>query len=195
MKRFMQNFAMSFLLFVVIVVTGCASLSYEDAMGIDDFYGTWNGSTLIEASALGNLALTQKLIKSGAYIDAKDDSGETALFKTIRSLFHVDEDENTERLLNDKFNCASYLINVGADVNQKDKNGFTAIMIALIVEENSNLLLEEYREKIVSLLIQHGASVNEKVENEKYKNFNLLECAEYHGNENIVRLLKDAGAK
>lgn len=190
MKRFMQNFAMSLLLFVVIVVTGCASLSYEDAMGIDDFYGTWNGSTLIEASALGNLALTQKLVKSGAYIDAKDDSGDTALIKTIISLFHLDEDENNERLLNDKFNCASYLINVGADVNQKDKNGFTAITIAIIDEENSNLLLEEYREKIVSLLIQHGANVNEK-----YKNFNLLECAAYHGNENVVKLLKDAGAK
>lgn len=69
----------------------------------------------------------------------------------------------------------------GADVNAKDSNGMTALMVAETMS----------RFEVIKLLLDKGADVNAKDNNGQ----TVLSYASYFINDGIVNLLKAHGAK
>ena len=122
-----------FLFFTFIAAAtfiNCTSNPYSSIPGYNEYYDTYDGSTLSEAASRGNLSLTKKLVKAGAYIDVIDDAGFTPLTETIYFMFFHSFDGR----LKDRFDCAVYLIKAGASVNQKDNFGRTAIMYVIFAQ-------------------------------------------------------------
>ncbi|MGI9297669.1 MAG: ankyrin repeat domain-containing protein [Gammaproteobacteria bacterium] len=72
------------------------------------------------------------------------------------------------------------LLDAGADPNAANKNGLTALMLAV---------LREYAE-VVKMLLSAGADPNASK-----PGFNALHLAEAGGNSEIVRILEEAGEK
>ena len=80
----------------------------------------------------------------------------------------------------DKLEECRLLIESGANVNDKDNNSMTALMLASI----------KGYENIVKLLIESGTNVNEK----NYDGYTALMWASINGHKNIVKLLIESGA-
>ncbi len=112
-------------------------------------------SPLIDAVKNNNLTEVQKLIKNGVDVNEKDDYGETAL--------HFAADVGS-------VDIAKLLLKSGANVNAKNQNGgLTPLMVASFAMRAQILTDKAAREKmlnneakIVKLLLDHGALVNEK---------------------------------
>ena len=85
-----------------------------------------------------NYYLTDFLIKSGADVNAEDNTGYTALMSTAAKF----EGNNC--------NLAALLIKNGADVNAKNNDGVTPLMYATF---RNNY-------EVIKLLIKKGADVN-----------------------------------
>ncbi|MEA3498098.1 MAG: ankyrin repeat domain-containing protein [Campylobacterota bacterium] len=76
-----------------------------------------------------------KLLKSGLEVDAINDDGETALFDAVRA---------------GDLEACEFLINFKVDVNHKNKNGNTALLIAIFTGISSL--------NIIKLLLENGAN-------------------------------------
>lgn len=77
------------------------------------------------------------------------------------------------------------LISMGADVNKPAKNGMTPLMLAATFD-----LVDHTR-----LLISKRANVNATVKDENGKTITALSIAQDNNNEEIVKILKAAGAR
>lgn len=93
--------------------------------------------TIFEAAQRGNLEELNKLIKEGAYVNAKDDYGCTALMWAV--------DCNNVK-------CVNALLKSGADVSIREKNGWDALMWSAWNGHS----------ECVDALIKAGANVNSK---------------------------------
>lgn len=92
-----------------------------------------------------------------------------------------DVESSLKEKCQDPTKMVKVLVDNGADVNSKDPNGRTLLMIAAI---------RGYTE-IAKLLIAKGADVNVKSD----KNETALSLAKANNNNEIIRLLTEAGAK
>ena len=81
----------------------------------------------------------------------------------------------------DKHKMVELLLEYGADINLKDKDGYTALHLAI----------KDNQPDMVKLLIENGADVNILTKD----NRNPLFIAEKKQNEGIIELLKNAGAR
>jgi ankyrin repeat protein len=120
-------------------------------------------TALVAAVWAGNESIIKLLADAGAKID------HVVTRRNLTPLHLVCQDDD------DRAAVAQLLIDEGADVNVKDADGFTPLMIA-IVSGNEN---------IVKVLIDEGADVNAK----EAKGFTPLMIAIVSGNENIVKVL------
>jgi len=73
----------------------------------------------------------------------------------------------------------------GADLDVKDKNGDTAIVLAAKVADW----------KIVSSLVKQGAKVEEDIAEDQHSSNTALAWAHLHKNEEMVKFLQDHGAR
>jgi len=119
----------------------------------------------IEAAQSGNTAAILDLLKKGLDVNARDDQDGRTILMHAAWFGHID----VMRILIDK----------GADVNAKNKNGATALILAA----------DKGNAEIVSFLIDKGADFNSKD-----GNGTALMLAANKGNAEFVRFLIDKGA-
>ena len=100
----------------------------------------------------------------------------------IKQLSNLCREEKEDKLFNaiydDQLEIVKYLIEAGVNINAKDKDGDTALMLASIY---NNLNMVKY-------LIEKGANIN-------YKNVYGQTASLYAIDEDIMELLKRSGAK
>lgn len=147
------------------------------------------------ASAQGEHVIIQMLIKAGAEIDAPDRQGHSALYVAIMAsrprvaelLIKQGARYDVNQLLHEvvkngqsQRDILRLLVNLGADLNQRDAEGSTPLIKAI---QGGNRVL------VKNLIIQ-GADVNlaDRSGNSP------LEVASRSGNQEIIRLLKRNGA-
>jgi len=140
-----------------------------------DEYGR---TPLMRAAARGDLQAVKDLLAQGANVNGSSGDGYTAL---LSAAFYG----NSE--------IVEYLLDHGADVNARDKNGLTALIEAAKQNLDAGDVIASYVGTIKALL-KKGADVNAQDKEGR----TALSFAEKYGLRNkaeIVRLLKDAGAK
>jgi ankyrin repeat protein len=152
-------------------------------------------ANLIDTAKKGDTARVKALIDKGANINAKDKNGRTALMwasekgyteivKLLREKGAIGTIKIDLYLIESaqKGDIAGVnaLLNKGADVNAKDKDGWTALM-----EASNNGHTE-----IVKALIDKGANINAKDKNGR----TALMWASLFGNTEIVKMLLNKGA-
>ena len=148
-----------FLVFLILsaFLSFCLTASAWAAMSNDDF---------VQLCCKGTIREIRVALLNGADPNAKDsERGRTALLA-------ASENENLKIL--------SLLLKVGADVNAKDNNGVTALMVATLNNAEA-----------VSLLLEAGADVNAKTE---WGMTALMIAASLNKTPEILSLLLNAGA-
>ncbi|BAY82573.1 ankyrin [Calothrix parasitica NIES-267] len=122
---------------------------------------------LVKAAEVGNLVKVKNLIKAGVDINGYSPTGNTALIAAVKK---------------NHINIAQTLIKAGADINLPDKNIDNTPLMEAVMRENT---------EIVRILIEAGADVNIHTDYE----YTAFTRAQYHSNPEIIKLLKDAGAR
>lgn len=158
-----------------------------------------NRTPLHYAAAKGSLEILQKLLSAGAKIDIKDDeekiplhmATESGSLACVKVLLQVDPKtlSSTEYRLRaplhyaayeGHFELAKFLLDKGANPDQRDENHLTPLLIAT--------RLNHYN--IVVLLLDYGAKLSAHSKNRTTP----IDLAAYFGNARIVRLLLNRGA-
>jgi len=112
-----------------------------------------HGNTLLHLAALeDDEEMITYLVERGAAVNQENNHGQTPLhFSTYWTCLKGEEEEkpseHKDREKKDGKNIVKYLLEQGADVNKKDKNGQTPLKIA---EQKEN-------ERVIEYLLEHGA--------------------------------------
>ena len=188
-------------LLCILLLVGCPGLGSEEdsAPEITEEQKQIATKNLFNAVFTNDLSLLNKSLKEGAYVNAKDEAGDTALMNAalyglteiVRVLLAApginkdSKDSDGYTALMDAAeeghtDIIQTLIDNGVDVNAKDKDGWTALMFAAGFG---------YMD-IVQLLIEADADVN----TEDKDGYTALTLADKEGHTKIVNLLKNAGA-
>ncbi len=148
------------------------------SMGINVNARDIDGCTaLMEAVIIGHKDIVEILLSAGSDIDSQDELGDTAL---IEAAGNDQLDVGTQ---NDLAEIGKLLITHGANVNIKNKDGYTALM---------NAMKGNYNKSLVKLLIKAGAGVN--IQDKKGKTALILAVKNRDCNKSWVKLLIKAGA-
>ncbi len=142
--------------------------------------------------------VVKQILIAGADVNAVDNEGITALMSVAYN--HIFYDATTK--YSDTNDLIYMLLEAGALVNASDKKGKTVLMHAInaykdhqVSSKQDNVPPKENLEKdvlnIIHILLTAGADVNVK---DKDGN-TALKLAQEAGNEQIIELLKQAGAK
>ncbi|EAY18668.1 hypothetical protein TVAG_062730 [Trichomonas vaginalis G3] len=119
----------------------------------------------IYSTQFKTLSFCEYFLSCGANIDAKDESGETAL--------HIATQVNSTEIV-------EFLISHGAKINQKDNDGFTALHCTIFY----------FNKELAELLVTHGANINEK----DYDGKTPLHIAAFNNIKEVAELLISHGA-
>uniref|UniRef100_A0A2C9L7T1 CARD domain-containing protein n=1 Tax=Biomphalaria glabrata TaxID=6526 RepID=A0A2C9L7T1_BIOGL len=112
-------------------------------------------SLLMVAAANGSFQSLDILLSSGSNVNARDESGNTALIHACRGKCMDDTSEyvtlgNFDQpfITNNQIKCVEKLITAKADIDSKDKHGMTALMFC--AKNGDTLLLEKILEYVPS---------------------------------------------
>lgn len=130
----------------------------------------FDNTALLLAAYRGQTEIVKLLLENGADINAKNRSGDTALWCAV----YDDRCGHPELI--------KLLINKGVDVNTSHEYGYTPLIKAVL---SNNI-------ETVKILLAAGANPNVKSE---FMKETLLKMKMREGNQEIIQLLKDAGAK
>jgi ankyrin repeat protein len=163
MQMLVQILAIAFSLVLAFVLVGCSKSAPIQA--------------LIDAASDGNANKVAQLIENGEPVDGMNQNGETALDWSIYRC-HLDVVEK--------------LIDLKADVNHTDQMGFTPLMYTAteLRGKGYDSSTAQIRDRIATVLIQHGAEVNRVGQNGD----TALHFAVGDRNPELVRILLAAGA-
>ncbi len=170
---------------------------------------------LMIASFRGHLSVVKVLLKYGADINAEYHGKAISFFEgqcPLDFAIHGDVyNENCEEV-------AIYLVNHGANIKKIRSDGATYLVIAAKrgMERLTKLLIDKGVDidrqtkdggtalmaaslfghyNIVKLLLEHGANPNFRVKSGQYKGYTALKFAKEKSYKDIVKLLKQYGAK
>jgi uncharacterized protein len=132
-------------------------------------FGGDNGSNLIDAAFKGDIDTVKQLLDKGVNPNSKDSDGETALHYAA---------------LKGRTEVVMLLLKKGANPNIKDKDGGTPLMSAAWGGHAD----------VAKLLLAKGANPNAKAKSST-GSVTALSQAKIRGNNDVVELLKKAGAK
>jgi ankyrin repeat protein len=170
-----------------------------------------DGRTALMWAAKEDHPLTaQVLLNKGAAVNVKDKDGKTALMwaaiesHPVQELMKINADAYT-LIDQDSTNTVKRLLNSGAEVNAKDKDGRTALTWAAMggyedtetdikdKEKLSALIAEVEKGDLITIrvLLANGAELNTKDKDSR----TALMWAEIKNRTTIVRALLDVGAK
>lgn len=98
------------------------------------------GNTVMHEAALaGRVALAQLLVKAGAKVDPRNKAGRTPLLAAVGVYSNPDgglEEEVLKfEIYNERADIVRWLLGHGADVNARDKDGNTALSLAIRARE------------------------------------------------------------
>jgi ankyrin repeat protein len=119
---------------------------------------------LISASERGDVRAVERLLEQGAGVDARDESGRTALIAAAYG---------------NRLDVAGLLVDAGADVNAKDETQQSAYLISTSEVGDDPRLLE--------LTLRNGANVNSL---DSYNGTGLIRAAERGHGRVVERLLR-----
>jgi hypothetical protein len=102
---------------------------------------------------------------------------------TINPVFVSENSPLDTAISNNNYNMAKYFVRKGADVNFKEKDGYT-----ILFEACGKVI---YDLELITLLIKKGANVKAK----RNDGTSILDWAREHGNEPVIELLIKSGAK
>ncbi|MBI4024165.1 MAG: ankyrin repeat domain-containing protein [Verrucomicrobia bacterium] len=140
------------------------------AQGADVNFKTSQGETaLMSAAECASLDLIRLLLQKGAEVNAKTKSGSTSLLVAVKYA---------------RKTAAKVLVESRAEVNVAEMDGITPLMMTVIDASASNDL------ELLKLLLEKGAEVNGK----DAAGRTPLQCV-VNKNQEVIRLLKDAGAR
>jgi ankyrin repeat protein len=137
---------------------------------------------LINEACEGNAQACEQFVKGGLPVDVTDEGGVTALDWAVFSC---------------KPNVVQKLIELGADVNHVDRQGFTPLMYTATPLRGHRLNgTQEQRNLIAELLMEHGADVNRAMGDGHASGsaMTTLHFAVSDKNVDLVRMLLAAGA-
>lgn len=154
--------------------------------GVDVNAKDSDGKTaLIHAAIEGQIDIVKVLLENGAYVNAKDNDGKTTLIHVVQRsnmifrnslvYFLKGSVRDYRNALQDHFIIVEILTAEGANVNAKEKYGFTALMLAAM----------EGHADMVKMLLSKGANVRARDNNGK----TALKHAKEREYEHIVELL------
>jgi len=132
------------------------------------FFEDWE-TPLMSACAHCDIEMVRGLIKKGALVKTKSYRGNTALMKACG----VAAPDVVRALLDN-----------GAEVNAETDNGWTALICATLSDRPSVI-------EVVRMLLNRGADVNART----YDNRTPLGNASRHGNQEVMRALREKGAR
>ena len=164
-------------------------IKYLIEKGADVNYTNINDESALTVACYGrittkNLKIIQYLIDYGANINKIYNFKNNSNYYYYRKYNIFSKDTTLNYAIRRKsFNLVKLLIDNGVDVNGKDVQGKTALYHALE--------LEKRKINIVEYLIEHGANVNEIINDE---NETILFSAVIRSNDAIIKLLIDNGA-
>jgi len=149
---------------------------------LDQFRG-FNGRTiLIWAIDKEDMEIIKLLVEYGASIDIQDNSGLTALMRTVDNVF---------KIKHYKLEILNLLIEKGANLDLQTHQGKTALILALEQYDNSTHNYKTMYIEICKLLVENGCNVHIQDKNK----FNALMYATLFNIPEIVKLLERIGSK
>lgn len=132
-------------------------------------FGAMSDEDFLKLCRTGTAQQVADAIKAGADVNAKTNSGWTALMLAARN------NQNPEII--------KLLLNAGADVNAKADRGITALMVAAADYQK--------QPEVIKLLLEAGADVNAK---NKIGTTALIFAAANNVNSEVIKTLLNAGA-
>ena len=127
--------------------------------GLINSAGLFGDTPLITSIKFNNYRRVKLLLENGADVNMQNKDGKSALMIALKSSFWdypkiADGEMNKQipKFIQNKVNIADLLLENGADVNQKDKNGMSPLMFAAL----------EGNDPFVAKLLQKGANPAEK---------------------------------
>jgi ankyrin repeat protein len=149
-----------------------------------------SGSTaLIAAAEYGRTDTAKLLVELGAEVDAKRSNGKTALRKAAE---------------NGRTDTVKLLVELGADIDAKDLRGRTVLMgaamggytdtVKLLLDKGADMNIRSNWRVIVDKVVGSGLEETD-LELEDLLGWTALTYAEHEGHTEVVKLLKEAGAK
>ncbi|MCL5773105.1 MAG: ankyrin repeat domain-containing protein [Firmicutes bacterium] len=163
------------------------------------------GNTPLESATGWNEEIVELLISKGADVNAKNKSGYTPLHLAVMPRMPrekiVSDPDAKERpySIPARLKVVKLLISKGADVNAKNKSGYTPLHLAVMPQEKKVRFPDDRLRsysipapiEVVELLISKGADVNIRANNGETP----MQAALRVGRKDIAELLRKHGAK
>ncbi|GAB4541202.1 MAG: hypothetical protein Tsb0014_32910 [Pleurocapsa sp.] len=138
-----------------------------------------NHFPLFMAAASEQPKIVELMLNKGAKINYKDRENNNVLLHALNRNYRL----NSE--------IVRQLINAGVDVNAKNDQGLTPLHLLVNKSDRFNRRDDENFQTNIELLIKNGANINVKDSQGRTP----LLIAKYHGNSELISLLKSYGAK
>jgi ankyrin repeat protein len=177
-----------------------SKLTVSEGLGGITLSGPGAGSVLFYAAKSGNPDIVREILRYNPKLEQRDGEGKTALFAAGE---YRNEDDESNRV-----ECVRLLVEAGADVNARDKDGNTPLHDTFLSEIEKELLelgadvnarnndgetpiFTTFDDDAIPLFIEHGADLSLR------NNYGetLLEAAKRHGphREEVLREAMQSG--
>lgn len=161
------------MLVIAVLLSGCSRGPEDAKSDLSSMKIEYNEQSFVNAIANNDMKAVPLFLEAGMSPNATVPDGTPLLVATLTANLEM----------------TKFLIDKGANVNEKEKDGMTPLMGAILREDKG-----ADQQNIVKLLIQKGADVNAPYV-VKGQPISPLTMATLQKEVEIMKMLKDAGAK